>query len=74
MPIYEYYCQKCQNDCELLIRGSEKPVCPRCGSCKLQRQMSAPAAHTGGTACSAADFCERRPNPGCGGCAGRCPY
>lgn len=45
MPLYEYACPKCQKEFELLIRGNERPICPHCGSKKVERQMSAPAGH-----------------------------
>ncbi|MCA9105107.1 MAG: zinc ribbon domain-containing protein [Pirellulaceae bacterium] len=44
MPLYEYRCQDCQRECELLIRGSEQPVCPSCQSKRLEKQLSVPAA------------------------------
>lgn len=49
MPIYEYTCQDCQKEFELLIRGKEKPQCPGCGRENLLRSLSVPAAHTGGS-------------------------
>lgn len=44
MPIYEYHCEDCRAEFELLIRGSETPECPKCGTSKLNRLFSAPAA------------------------------
>src|SRR5438874_1587659 len=46
MPLYEYECRSCGGQMEVLIRGSEKPVCPSCGSERLEKQLSVPAAHT----------------------------
>lgn len=48
MPLFEYICRNCQEQFELLVRGEEKPQCPSCGSRKLDKQLSAPAAHTAG--------------------------
>jgi len=48
MPIYEYTCQDCERQVELLVRGSERPVCPECGSEQLEKLLSVPAAHTSG--------------------------
>ncbi|PQO26107.1 zinc ribbon domain-containing protein [Blastopirellula marina] len=48
MPLFEYTCEACQSQFELLVRGSEKPKCPECGSAKLEKAWSVPAAHTGG--------------------------
>lgn len=45
MPLYEYVCQKCQQQMELLVRGSEEPRCPHCESSQLTRLLSAPAGH-----------------------------
>ena len=47
MPIYEYACVHCDEEFELLIRGSETPTCPSCGNTKLDKQFSVPAAHSG---------------------------
>jgi putative FmdB family regulatory protein len=49
MPIYEYSCDSCSSEFELLVRGSEKPACPDCGSTRLEKLLSVPAAHTGGS-------------------------
>ena len=47
MPLYEYACHDCRSEFELLIRGGERPVCPKCGGEHLQKQLSVPAAHSG---------------------------
>jgi putative FmdB family regulatory protein len=44
MPIYEYMCQECQSQAELLVQGSEQPECPKCGSAKLTKLLSVVAA------------------------------
>lgn len=49
MPLYEYTCQSCSQHVELLIRGSESPACPHCGSEELAKQFSVPAAHVRGS-------------------------
>jgi putative FmdB family regulatory protein len=42
MPIYEYHCQKCNQDFEYLVFGSDEPnACPACGGKKVNRLMSA---------------------------------
>lgn len=51
MPIYEYTCQGCHHDFELLVRGDERPACPDCGSPKLEKRLSVPAAHTASSSC-----------------------
>lgn len=40
MPIYEYSCEKCGNEFELLVFGSDEPVCPACGEKGPQKKMS----------------------------------
>ncbi|HEY8124937.1 MAG TPA: zinc ribbon domain-containing protein [Methylocystis sp.] len=40
MPLYAYVCDACAAESELLVRASETPVCPACGSEKLQQQVS----------------------------------
>jgi len=40
MPLYGYHCGKCGGDVELLMGASDVPVCPSCGSRKMERLMS----------------------------------
>ncbi len=49
MPIYEYVCAACEHEFELLVRGSETPACPECGSEELTRKLSLPRVHSEGT-------------------------
>lgn len=54
MPIYEYQCEDCSKDFELLImRRSEadNQVCPSCSSANVHRKMSAFARPGGGGGC-----------------------
>ena len=48
MPIYEYECDACHQEFELLIRGDETPECTECGSQQLTKKFSVPAAHNAG--------------------------
>ena len=48
MPLFEYTCDECSTNFELLIRGNETPTCPLCQSTLLDRKFSIPVAHTGG--------------------------
>jgi putative FmdB family regulatory protein len=48
MPIYEYRCESCAHRFETLVRGSEQPACPTCGSQTLARELSTFAVSTGG--------------------------
>lgn len=68
MPLFEYVCGQCGERHELLVRASDKPTCPACGSKKMEKQAShfAPvnaSAPSGGG------------GPACEGCssAGGCP-
>ena len=48
MPVYEYWCNNCQNKVTLYIRGfSETPkaTCPTCGNENLRRLFSSFAVH-----------------------------
>ena len=45
MPIYEYACNACDIEFELLVREDRGQQCPECGSNALTRQFSVPAAH-----------------------------
>jgi putative FmdB family regulatory protein len=68
MPLYEYHCHGCDAKIELLIRGDEQPQCPECGSKRLEKQFSVPAAaHVAGNSLPMAGGCGR-PQCGTGGC------
>jgi len=63
MPLYEFVCQKCGREQELLVRGKEVPDCQSCGSIELTKLLSVPAAPT------AAGQSELPPQGSCGsGC------
>src|SRR5437868_3597504 len=52
MPIYEFHCEECGKDSEILIRSSDRKStkCPECGSTKLEKKFSTFAsANAGGT-------------------------
>jgi putative FmdB family regulatory protein len=40
MPIYEFQCRACGHGFETLVRGSEQPSCPTCGSQDIERLLS----------------------------------
>jgi putative FmdB family regulatory protein len=42
MPIYEFHCEKCEHDSEILVRSSDwkGAECPHCGSKKLSKKFS----------------------------------
>jgi putative FmdB family regulatory protein len=73
MPLYEYHCDDCGKEFELLVRASQTPVCPHCEGEHLAKRLSVPAAPvTSGGNLPLADApwggCGK---PGCGpgGCA-----
>jgi putative FmdB family regulatory protein len=73
MPIYEFHCQKCDSDSEILVRSSrwKGAKCPHCGSTKLEKKLSVFASS--GAASEAADACSMLPTGkrgGCGCCCG----
>ena len=48
MPIYEYACQDCGQQFELLVRSDTKLECPHCHSVQLDKQLSVFATAQGG--------------------------
>ncbi|GIX47508.1 MAG: hypothetical protein KatS3mg131_1719 [Candidatus Tectimicrobiota bacterium] len=40
MPILEYHCQACDHRFEVIVHGTQQPVCPACHSSRLQRLLS----------------------------------
>lgn len=72
VPLYEYVCQGCRHDFELLVRGDETPTCPHCRSEQLEKRFSVPAAHvkgSGGLDMFPGGGCGK-PQCGMGGCQG----
>jgi putative FmdB family regulatory protein len=53
MPLYEYHCEKCDKDFELLRKMSEaddEAICPGCGEAHTERKMSTVSTSSTGTA------------------------
>jgi len=48
MPIYEFHCEKCERDSEILVRSKDwkGAKCPNCGSTKLAKKLSVFASRT----------------------------
>lgn len=40
MPLYDYKCQYCGHEFELLVMGGEQPACPVCARVELEKLMS----------------------------------
>jgi putative FmdB family regulatory protein len=72
MPIYEFHCEKCGKDSEILVRSSDwkGTKCPHCGSTKLAKGFSVFAASAGG---NEAPACESG-GGGCCACAAGRPH
>lgn len=64
MPLYDYKCQECRHEFELLVMGGEEPRCPRCDSAKLDKLMSGFSVRGGATASAGSSAGK------CSGCAG----
>ncbi|MCC6144149.1 MAG: zinc ribbon domain-containing protein [Candidatus Hydrogenedentes bacterium] len=70
MPFFDYHCNKCGHDAELLTFGSEKPACPECGSGDLEKMLGHIQPMKGGksapapTGCGAPSCC-RMQGGGC---------
>jgi putative FmdB family regulatory protein len=69
MPIYEFHCEQCAHDSEILVRSSnwKGTECPRCGSKKLSKKFSVFASANAGGG-NDAPACG--PGGGGGGCCG----
>jgi putative FmdB family regulatory protein len=50
MPIYEFHCEKCKRDSEILVRSADwkNAECPNCGSTKLSKKFSTFASANSG--------------------------
>ncbi|MBW1894502.1 MAG: zinc ribbon domain-containing protein [Deltaproteobacteria bacterium] len=73
MPIYEYHCEKCGENFEYLVFGSEKPeACTSCGNKKINRLMSACAfkskGSSGETVSSSSSSCNGCSATSCSSC------
>ncbi len=68
MPIYEFHCEKCDRDSEILVRSSDwkGTPCPHCGSTKLGKKFSTFAA------AGAGESSPGKKTGGGHGCGGAC--
>jgi putative FmdB family regulatory protein len=50
MPIYEFHCEQCDHDSEILVRSSDwkGTKCPHCGSAKIAKKFSTFASASAG--------------------------
>lgn len=58
MPIYEYQCQSCQHQLEVIQKISDEPLkdCPECGKPELRKKISAAAFRLKGGGWYETDF------------------
>ena len=49
MPVYEYVCNDCARQFEVLLLRQETAACPSCGSADLKRLLSAPKVKSSST-------------------------
>ena len=40
MPLYDFHCTDCDADFELLMKASDTPACPKCGSTAVEKCVS----------------------------------
>ncbi|MBK8480757.1 MAG: zinc ribbon domain-containing protein [Proteobacteria bacterium] len=74
MPIYEYKCERCERQFEVLLKTTEKAKCPHCGGAKLKQQLSvfAVGGASGGGMDALPDACRSCGDPrGPGACGMR---
>lgn len=73
MPIYEFHCEECGRDSEVLVRSTnwEGTECPKCGSTRLAKKLSVFASSTTGE--SAQPECSGQPRS-CGRCGTGKPH
>ncbi|HAV32632.1 MAG: FmdB family zinc ribbon protein [Planctomyces sp.] len=71
MPLFEFVCEQCQHQAELLVGRSETPACPSCGSRKMQKQLSVFAGRVAGGS-SSLPMTSACPPPEAGPCSPHC--
>ena len=76
MPIYEYACDECGENFEVLVSSAKvKSACPKCGAKKISRRFSTFAAHVGSSTPCKSGVCPGGGEPVSGGCGGgKCPF
>lgn len=48
MPIFDYLCNDCHTQSEILVTGAnDEPVCASCGSKNIKKMMSKPSSFSG---------------------------
>ncbi|MFP4281832.1 MAG: FmdB family zinc ribbon protein [Opitutales bacterium] len=74
MPLYEFQCEACDHEFEVLTRAGQAPACPACDATALRKKWSTFAAQGGENTPSAPDPGHRQSHgAGCGCCGGAAP-
>ena len=60
MPIHEYSCKGCGHQFEALVRKSDVPRCPSCGTEDLQKLLSLPVVKSESTKAQALKAAKKR--------------
>lgn len=72
MPLYEFHCEACNKDNEILVRSTnwKGTKCPACGSTRLEKKLSVFASNSG---VESAPQCSGIPKS-CGRCGTGVPH
>jgi putative FmdB family regulatory protein len=60
MPLYEFDCRACGNRFELLIRGPQAVICPKCSTDSVERVLSSFAVSSDGSRLSSVASARKR--------------
>ena len=60
MPIFEYRCEGCRHEFEMLVLKGSVPACPKCQSESLERLLSVPVLKSDTTHALAMKAAKRR--------------
>ena len=65
MPIYEFQCQSCGNEVEVIQKVSDDPLtdCEACGKPEMRKMVSAAAFRLSGSGWYETDFKPKKKNP-----------
>jgi putative FmdB family regulatory protein len=60
MPLFDFKCRGCGHTFEALVRGQNKPACPKCKSEDLEKLLSLPAVKSESTKAKAMAAAKKR--------------
>ena len=73
MPIFEFKCNRCKEKFEQLLIGNDKPVCKKCSSEDVVKQISicgfVSKNYNGATVAQSPSSCGTCPATSCGSCS-----